>query len=476
MDILILGFFVLFCVITLVLLLRLLRKQGDSGVGSNGDNLPLQAEIEKWETRWKEDRAEADQREATLRDAVDQEKAKSSDLQANVARLEAELAAAQQRLQEQEAGRDAQEKALLNRFKVLSGELLEAGTDRLKKTNKAELDALLKPFAERLDSFGKQVQDAYGEERKQQGELSERLKQLFDLNQKMSEEAHNLTQALTGNSKVQGDWGELQLETLLQNAGLEKDVHYEIQDTGRNDEGKLLRPDFLVKLPDDRLVVVDSKVSLTAYANWTAAEDKDTRTTAMKAHYASMERHVRDLGDKGYQNLYGTSPDFVLMYIPVEPALSIDFDRQNALYQMAAGKKVVPVTTSTLLATLRLISFLWKQESQRRNAEAIAERGQLLLKKFNGFLSDIQKVGDRLDQAQASHQGAMQKLSRGPGNLISQAEKLRKLGSIEAPLAASATDVEAALESDTPILPAHDSDGPAPHEAEPDSSPNLPPS
>ena len=138
----------------------------------------------------------------------------------------------------------------------------------------------------------------------------------------------------------------------------------------------------MVKLPDNRLVIIDSKVSLTAYAAWTAAEDNAARKTAMKSHYGSMERHVRDLGEKRYQDLYGTAPDFVLMYIPVEPALSVDFERQNTLYQMAAGKKVVPVTTSTLLATLRLISFLWKQESQKQNAEAIASRGQQLLKKF----------------------------------------------------------------------------------------------
>ncbi len=227
--------------------------------------------------------------------------------------------------------------------------MLEAGTERLKKTNKDEIDALLKPFGDRLDEFGKQVREAYGNEREQQGELSAKLKQLFELNQKMTEEAHNLTQALTGNTKVQGDWGELQLETLLQNAGLEKDVHYEVQDTGRNADGKLLRPDFVVKLPDNRLVIIDSKVSLTAYAAWTAAEDNAARKTAMKSHYGSMERHVRDLGEKRYQDLYGTAPDFVLMYIPVEPALSVDFERQNTLYQMAAGKKVVPVTTSTLL-------------------------------------------------------------------------------------------------------------------------------
>ena len=473
MDMLMPALLALSCATTLVLLLRLLRKQGDA---TGLDAAPLQAEVERWETRWKEDRTEAERRESDLRDALNGEKDRSGRLQADVARLEAELEAAQQRLKTHESGREDAEKALLDRFKVLSSELLDAGTDRLKQANKDELDALLKPFKDRLDQFGKQVQDAYGEERKQQGELSEKLKQLFELNQRMTEEAHNLTQALTGNSKVQGDWGELQLETLLQNAGLEKDAHYEVQDTGRNDDGQLLRPDFLVRLPDDRLVVIDSKVSLTAYANWTAAEDNDSRTSAMKAHYASMERHVRELGDKGYQNLYGTSPDFVLMYIPVEPALSIDFDRQHALYQMAAGKKVVPVTTSTLLATLRLISFLWKQESQRRNAEAIAERGQLLLKKFNGFLGDIQKVGDRLDQAQSSHQAAVQKLFRGPGNLVSQAEKLRKLGSMETPLSAEPSAVDAAVESDAPALPTAEGDSESGAADIPDSSPNLPPS
>ena len=266
----------------------------------------------------------------------------------------------------------------------------------------------------------------------------------------------------------------MQLETLLQNAGLEKDVHYEIQDTGRNDEGKLLRPDFLVKLPDDRLVVVDSKVSLTAYANWTGAEDKDTRTTAMKAHYASMERHVRELGDKGYQDLYGTSPDFVLMYIPVEPALSIDFDRQNALYQMAAG---IPEGGARLPRPSSPHCVInWKQESQRDAMQKPSPSGPASAQK-------VQRIPERHPESgRPTRPGtslpprhAMQKLSRGPGNLISQAEKLRKLGSIEAPLAASATDVDRPR-IDVPFLPSPDSNGPTPHEAEPDSSPNLPPS
>ena len=215
MDMLILAFFALSCGAILFLLLRLLRNQGPGGAVDAGTAQPLKEEIEKWETRWKTDREDAEKRQSELQESIDREKTQAATLQADVARLEAELDAARAQIEAQETGREAQEKVLLDRFKVLSGELLDAGTDRLKKANKAELDALLKPFGERLDQFGKQVRDAYGEERKQQGELSEKLKQLFELNQRMSEEAHNLTQALTGNSKVQGDWGELQLETCL---------------------------------------------------------------------------------------------------------------------------------------------------------------------------------------------------------------------------------------------------------------------
>lgn len=458
------------------LLLALLRRPA-AGAGQNSaEHDSLKQEAEKWEARWNADRSEFDEKEASLRETIDSEKQTSSQLRTDLARLETELNAARERELKGEQEREAQEAALLNRFKVLSSEMLEAGTERLKKTNKDEIDALLKPFGDRLDEFGKQVREAYGNEREQQGELSAKLKQLFELNQKMTEEAHNLTQALTGNTKVQGDWGELQLETLLQNAGLEKDVHYEVQDTGRNADGKLLRPDFVVKLPDNRLVIIDSKVSLTAYAAWTAAEDNAARKTAMKSHYGSMERHVRDLGEKRYQDLYGTAPDFVLMYIPVEPALSVDFERQNTLYQMAAGKKVVPVTTSTLLATLRLISFLWKQESQKQNAEAIASRGQQLLKKFNGFLSDLKQIGTRLEQAQSAHTGAFQKLSTGTGNLISQAEKLRKLGGIETPLAIDPSEVEAAMDSNENAEPQlRISNSEAERDELADSSTNLPP-
>jgi DNA recombination protein RmuC len=458
-----------------LLLLLLRRPNGSTGEGSEELDA-LKSNASSWETRWKEDRLEFEKKEAALRSALDEQKETSSTLRSESVRLETELQAAKDRLLKEEQDKEEQEAILINRFKVLSSDMLQAGTERLKKTSKEEIDALLKPFGERLDQFGKQVRDAYGDERKQQGELSEKLKQLFELNQKMTEEAHNLTQALTGNTKVQGDWGELQLETLLQNAGLEKDVHYEMQDTARNDEGKLLRPDFIVRLPDNRMVVIDSKVSLTAYANWTAAEDKETQKAAMKSHYGSMERHVRDLGEQRYQDLYGTTPDFVLMYIPVEPALSVDFDRQDGLYQMAAGKKVVPVTTSTLLATLRLISFLWKQESQKKNAEAIAARGQQLLKKFNGFLSDLKQVGTRLEQAQSAHNGAFQKLSKGSGNLISQAEKLRQLSSVETPLSVDPVDVEAAVEShENDESPLQISNSQTTEAEDGDSSTNLPP-
>ena len=459
----------------IALLLLLLRRPSASADQGSEEREAIKANAASWEARWKEDRQDFDRKEADLRAALDEEKEAASLLRSKSVRLETELQAAQDRLHKEEQDKEEQEAFLINRFKVLSNDMLQAGTERLKQTSKEEIDALLKPFGERLDQFGKQVRDAYGDERKQQGELSEKLKQLFDLNQKMSEEAHNLTQALTGNTKVQGDWGELQLETLLQNAGLEKDVHYEMQDTARNEEGKLLRPDFIVRLPDNRMVVIDSKVSLTAYANWTAAEDKDTRKAAMKSHYGSMERHVRDLGEKRYQDLYGTTPDFVLMYIPVEPALSVDFDRQDGLYQMAAGKKVVPVTTSTLLATLRLISFLWKQESQKKNAEAIASRGQQLLKKFNGFLTDLKQVGTRLEQAQTAHHGAFQKLSKGSGNLISQAEKLRKLSSVETPLSIDALEVEAAVDShENDESPLQISNPETARAEDGDSSPNLP--
>ncbi len=315
-----------------------------------------------------------------------------------------------------------------DQFKVLANEILEEKSKRFSEQNKVSLEQLLNPLGEKIKSFEKKVDDTYKEDMRDRITLKEQISQLSELNNKMTQEAGNLTRALKGESKAQGSWGEVILERILEKSGLRKDREFVIQPSF-TEEGRRKQPDVIIHLPDDKQLVIDSKVSLTAYEKFVSAETEEERQKWAREHIQSVRRHIRDLSDKSYQNLYDiNSPDFVLLFLPVEPAFGLAIQQDTELYNEAFDKNIVMVSPTTLLATLATISNVWKQEYQNRNALEIAEAGGRLYDKFVGFTEDLVDLGKRLDQTRKSYDGAMNKLQDGRGNLVRQAEKIRDLG------------------------------------------------
>ena len=362
-------------------------------------------------------------------------------------RLEAELdSERKQGLGRIESLNEAKE-ALTSQFKNLANEILEDKSKRFTEQNAASLDALLKPLQTKLTEFKEQVSNSYGNEARERFALKSEIERLANLNLRMSDETRSLTQALKGDSKVQGNWGELVLESILESSGLRKGEEYLVQDSHTQTDGSRLQPDVVVKLPEGRSLVVDSKVSITAYARHAEATDPIVAEQELAAHIQSLRQHIQGLSGKNYSSLYGVgSVDFVLMFVPIEPAFLLALKTAPNLYQEALAKNIVLVCPSTLMATLRTVAHLWRQDHQNRNALEIAKQCGTLYDKFVGFVEDLEKLGQRLDQAQTSYHDAFNKLKSGKGNLIRTAEKVRELGvkpskNIAAPLLDS-SDVE----------------------------------
>jgi DNA recombination protein RmuC len=314
-------------------------------------------------------------------------------------------------------------------FKLLANQIFEEKTQKFTDQNKSNLDLLLNPLRDKIDDFKKKVETSYGEEQKQRVELKTEIKHLLKLNEQLSTEANNLASALKGNTKSQGDWGELQLETLLGSAGLEKDIHYSTQMNFKTQDGDNQRPDMIIHLPEDKSLIIDSKVSLKAYENYFSTNDEAAKERYLKEHIASLRQHLRDLHGKNYQNLYEiNSPDYVMMFIPIEPAFALALQSDKNLFSEALDKNIVLVTTSTLLATMRTVSFIWKQENQKKNVLEIARQGGDLYDKFSNFVDDLTKLGTQLETVQKTYSESMKKLVEGKGNLIRRAENLRELG------------------------------------------------
>lgn len=347
----------------------------------------------------------------------------------NAIRLEAELdAERKQGLGRIEALNEAKE-ALTNQFKNLANDILEDKSKRFTEQNAANLDALLKPLQTKLTEFKEQVSTSYGNEARERHALKSEIERLANLNLKMSDETRSLTQALKGDSKVQGNWGELVLESILESSGLRKGEEYVVQDSHTQIDGSRLQPDVVIKLPEGRSLVVDSKVSITAYAKHAETTDTTTAERELTAHIQSLRQHIQGLSSKNYSSLYGVSSvDFVLMFVPIEPAFLLALKTAPNLYQEALAKNIVLVCPSTLMATLRTVAHLWRQDHQNRNALEIAKQCGALYDKFVGFVDDLEKLGQRLDQAQTSYHDAFNKLKTGKGNLIRSAEKVRELG------------------------------------------------
>ena len=347
----------------------------------------------------------------------------------NAIRLEAALESERkQGLGRIESLNEAKE-ALTIQFKNLANDILDDKTRRFTEQNALSLDALLKPLQTKLTEFKEQVSTSYANESRERFALKSEIERLSALNVKMSDETRSLTQALKGDSKVQGNWGELVLESILESSGLRKGEEYLVQDSRTQDDGSRVQPDIVVRLPEGRHLVVDSKVSITAYARHAESVDADKAQIELNAHIQSLRQHIQGLSSKNYSSLYGVgSVDFVLMFIPIEPAFLLALKSAPNLYQEALAKNIVLVCPSTLMATLRTVAHLWRQDHQNKNALEIARQCGALYDKFVGFVDDMEKLGQRIDQAQGSYHDAFNKLKTGKGNLIRTAEKVRELG------------------------------------------------
>lgn len=348
------------------------------------------------------------------------------------AEVAARLAAAEERARGLEAQVESTGERLRAEFENLADRVLEAKTARFTTQNQRNLDALLAPLGQKINDFKAEVQRAREEDHRVRGQLQEQIRTVALTGERMTREANTLASALKGSTRAQGNWGELILETVLQSCGLTRGAHYRVQENLRGEDGNTYRPDVIVLLPDGKQIIVDSKVSLTAYERWCRAaevNDERERDAALRGHLDSLRGHISGLGAKRYHALPGVQTvGFVLMFVPVEPALSVACGADGSLLDEALRRNVCLVTPATLLLALRLVDGIWKQEKQARHAEEIARKSGDLLDKFAGFCDDLRIVGDRLDSARAAHDAALNKLSTGHGNLVRRTEELRKLG------------------------------------------------
>ncbi|WP_291831727.1 DNA recombination protein RmuC [Marinobacter sp.] len=339
--------------------------------------------------------------------------------------LDKERRSASEKLELLEKNRDA----LKQEFENLANRIFDQKSERFTQQSKTSLDSLLNPFRDQLQDFRKRVEDVYTTETRDRQALRSEIKSLQDLNRQITEEAANLTRALKGDKKVQGNWGELILERVLERSGLRKGIEYETQGSYRDGDNQLLRPDVIVHLPDQRNLVVDSKVSLVAYQQWVIAEHDDARAEALKQHVEAVRNHIRTLSEKDYSQLSGLhSPDFVLLFMPIEPAFVAAFQQDENLFAEAFERKIIVVTPTTLLATLRTIENIWRYERQSQNARRIADRAGAVYDKLRVFVEAMERLGSQLHTTQSTYDSAMNTLTRGRGNLIAQANRFVELG------------------------------------------------
>lgn len=314
-------------------------------------------------------------------------------------------------------------------FENLANKILDEKSQKFTEQNKTQLDIILNPLKDKIKDFEQKVDNAYKAESAERNSLKGEIKSLVELNKQISEEANNLVKALKGDTKKQGNWGELILEKILERSGLIKDEEYKMQVSTQNEIGNRIQPDAVIYLPDSKHIIVDSKVSLVAYEAMVNAPDDETREQALREHVISVRSHIKGLSEKSYQSSADfTSPDFVLLFMPIESSFGMAVQADNELFNFAWDRKIVIVSPSTLLATLRTISSIWKQERQTRNAMEIARQGGALYDKFKNFVDDLLEVGKKMDGAKASYAEAMNKLSTGNGNIVKKIEDLRKLG------------------------------------------------
>lgn len=372
-----------------------LGKQVDENGQLKADVRTLQAAL----SESKERGVEFDKENKYLRESLDKQKAEIEDLG----------------------------KKFTNEFKVLADGILEDKSKRFTELNQTNIEQLLKPLGENIQIFQKKVEEVYDRESKERFSLGKEVEKLVVLNQKISEEANNLTNALKGQVKQQGNWGEMILESILEKSGLVKDREYFVQESFKDEDGKRFQPDVIVQYPDNRKVIIDSKVSLVAYERYCSSENPDEQQKELANHIRSIRNHIDILSSKGYQDLVG-SLDFVTMFLPVEPAFILAMQADPELWNYAYSRGVLLLSPTNLIAALRLIHNLWQREYQNRHAMEIAERGGQLYDKFVGFVDSLTSVGDNIMRSQKSYEQAMNQLTTGRGNLVNQAQKLKDLG------------------------------------------------
>lgn len=395
--------------------------------------------------------------EEQVQSLTEQRTRTEAELAALRAASDTELTALRARNAEERAAEKAEREQLEERFrqqfKNLATEILGEQSQRFKETNKESIDILLKPFRENIVDFRKRVEEIYTTQTSQRGELKSELKRLMELNQTISAEAQNLTNALKGNSKVQGDWGEMLLETILDSSALSKGIHYETQYNIKDEEGRNLRPDVVLHLPEKKDIVIDSKVSLTAFVGYSSADSDEERRRHLAAHVASVRQHVTELGRKEYQRRLN-SPDFVIMFIPNEPAFLAALQNDTAIWSDAYDKKVIISSPTNLFALLKLVADLWKYNDQDKNTKEIAACGLKLYEQLVAFTSSLEGVGTALDKARDAYEDAHKRLCSGNDNIIRVGERLRKTARLQTKRQHAARTLEiAGSESDGDDLP-----------------------
>lgn len=401
----------------------------------SNDNIELQRKLAV-ET----ERAESkDYRIDELNDALREREASNKELQNNVEDNKITIAEFRTRLDEERKQSEEKmilleqaEKKMTDAFENLSNKILEEKSKRFTEQNKSNIGEVLNPLREQLGDFRKKIEDVYDKETKDRLSLYHEITSLKSLNEQMSKDAISLTNALKGESKTRGDWGEVILEKVLEQSGLTKGREYEMQESYRDEEGKLFYPDVVVHLPNKRDVIIDSKISLNAYERYYSAEDDQEKQLAIKEHLTSIKSHVDDLKGKNYDELVGVnSLDMVLMFVAIEPALMLAFEQDDSLFQQAFKNGIFLVSPSTLTMNLQIIQNMWRYEYQNQNAQEIAKRAGDMYDKFTGFVEELENVGDKLDKAKEAYSTAHKRLIDGKGNLVTRAETIRKLGELK---------------------------------------------
>lgn len=340
-----------------------------------------------------------------------------------------EYGSLQNKLDNQQSDLEKLQEKFRTEFKNLANEILEEKTQKFTEQNSTRLDEILKPLGEKIREFEKKVDDVYDKESKQRFSLEREIKNLTDLNQQISKEASNLTNALKGQAKTRGNWGEIILESILEKSGLTLDREFFIQASFTNEHGKRLQPDVIVAYPGERNVVIDSKVSLLAYERYASAETKEEQDLAARDHLLSVKNHITDLSSKNYQDIYTLkSLDFVMLFMPIEPAYMLAMQSDSNLWNWAYDRRILLISPTNLIAALRMIANLWRVEYQNKNAMEIARQSGELYDKFTGFLEDLQDVGTKIDATHKAYDASMNKLATGKGNLIRRVELIKSLG------------------------------------------------